>query len=177
MRKNTEATIMNSHSLIASLSLSLAITACGGGGGGGGSSNGNTTDSASANITPTPVEQPVAPTEPQSPADTTAALRVPEGFDLRQDYTLTISSFLGDSQGSQYLTVCRDYKEAAEGFDVNLQSCLLKTYVAGNTDYTVQAGNTDDTLLVSIWQLDTPDQVQHSIWQRQYRDEEFIEVR
>ena len=166
---------MNSHSLIASLSLSLAISACGGGGGG--SSKGNTTDSASADITPPPVEQPVVPTEPQPPSDTTAELQVPEGFDLRQDYTLTISSFLGDSQGSQYLTVCRDYKEAADGFDVDLQSCLLKTYVAGNTVYTVQAGNTDDNLLVSIWQLDTPDQAQHSIWQRQYRDEEFIEVR
>ena len=102
---------------------------------------------------------------------------MPEGFDLRQDYTLTVTSYIGDSGGNEFLTICRNYSENADGFDVDLKSCLLKTYVAGNSDYTVQASNTDDTLLVSIWKLDTPDQTQHRVWQRQYRDEEFIEIR
>ena len=170
---------MSSHSLIAPLCLSLAITACGGGGGGGGGGNNtaSTADSDSANITPAPVQQPVAVDEPQPPAETTADLQVPEGFDLRQDYTLIVTSYIGDSGGNEFLTICRNYSENADGFDVDLKSCLLKTYVAGNSDYTVQARNTDDTLLVSIWKLDTPDQTQHRVWQRQYRDEEFIEIR
>ena len=69
---------------------------------------------------------------------------MPEGFDLRQDYTLTVTSYIGDSGGNEFLTICRNYSENADGFDVDCSDPFVSPFCQATVGQ-VEACVTADT--------------------------------
>ncbi len=159
------------HLLFAVSSIFL-ITACGGGGGG------TTTPPATQEPVPVVVNEQTPDEEPAGPitlgrinpanavsgsdvvtsdAESSSDIIVPNGFDLETEQAFSLGVNHPHVDTDAYLSVCTDYTaNADDGFDINYDSCLMRTSLEFHTFETEIAVTNDVTNLVAaLWFMDT----------------------
>ncbi len=94
----------------------LSLTACGGGGGG----------SSSASTTPAPQSSSPDSPAPQSAPQSTKDLQVSARFDMQSTWTMDVLVAL-DLPEEGYLSICTDYTPRGGDYEIDFDSCLLRT--------------------------------------------------
>ncbi|WP_372747327.1 hypothetical protein [Litorivivens sp.] len=147
-------------------SLTLLITACGGGGGGGGEEAATPAEQNTAPVAPLTEETTSVVTVPTEAA-TTSELMVPAGYDLGQDYNLTVTaSAQSFSANTAYLSICTGFVETNPGaFDVDYDSCLIQTNMAPSTTTSMAVPADADQVLAVVLLLDEPAAPIYRVWQ------------
>ncbi|WP_027874410.1 hypothetical protein [Spongiibacter marinus] len=175
---------MKNTMTLSSALIIATLTACGGGGGGG-SSAASETPSASSPSSAAPTgttpsgdsSNEIANATP-SEAATTSELIVPTGFDLEQDYQLTISAHAADfGSENAYLSVCSNFSEANGSYDVDYSSCIMKATLSPQIERTLQIPNDVETLVAVVFALNGDNEPAFSQWQRSGDSEEYWHVR
>ncbi len=159
------------HLLLAFCSVFI-MTACGGGGGG------STTPPATEEPAPvvvndqTPDEEPAATITLSridavdsvsgsevvtSNAESSSDIVVPDGFDLETEQVFNVEVNHPHSGTNAYLSVCTDYAvKADQTFDINYDSCLMRTSLEFQTfESEIAVTNDVTTLVAALWFMDT----------------------
>lgn len=151
------------------------LTACGGGGGGGG--DGSAASAETSNTAPSSDSSTAVAATP-SEAATTSELVVPAGFDMEQDYLLTINANAADfGTDSAYLSICSDFSESDGTYDIDFSSCIVKATFAPEIEQSLQIPNDVETLVAAVFFLNGESQPVFSRWQRSGDSEEYWRIR
>jgi len=159
------------HLLLAFCSVFI-MTACGGGGGG------STTPPATEEPAPVVVNDQTTDEEPAaaitlsrinavdsvsgsevitSNAESSSDIVVPNGFDLETEQVFNVGVNHPHSDTDAYLSVCTDYAiKADQTFDINYDSCLMRTSLEFQTfESEIAVTNDVTTLVAALWFMDT----------------------
>lgn len=167
--------------LLLTISSVFIISACGGGGGGGATAPAVTEDPVVVVV----VEE--APSESTAPitlsrinaletvsgsdviasdAESSSEIVVPKGFDLETEQAFTLAVNHSQTNVDAYLSVCTDFEAQADGsFDINYDSCVMRTSLEFDTFEAEIAVTNDVTkLIAALWFMDTEIDPIYSEW-------------
>ncbi|WP_372880111.1 hypothetical protein [Psychromonas sp.] len=145
--------------------ISFFLFACGGGGGGDSTSQSVDSDtvvqsSASEETASQTASSAVALESSSEQVVTRAAdLSVPAGFDFSTGYPVYFSASLAQRNSETvFITLCSEYTQTGEEYDVDYQSCLLKVSVTdGFFSETLFLTNDKQALVAVLWFFDGSD--------------------
>ena len=138
-----------------SLTIIFLLNACGGGGGDGG-------DSGESNSAPAVVTAPVTAIQSSTSLSTSKEFDFVNNFklDLKIDQTKSLSRSL-------YINVCSDYVELNGTYQINYDSCLLRTSVReGLSEYKIILSQNETQLIAQLWLIEEMAEPVNYFWDK-----------
>jgi len=132
---------------------SMFLFACGGGGG----------DNESVTA--------VAPVSPVSAAPSpqlTLELQTSASFDFMSNYKLVLQiNNLPDSTGRFYINVCSDYKEIQGRYQINYNSCVLRTSLNDSyREFELVLSDNEQQLIAQVWPIEYAAEPVNQFWEK-----------
>lgn len=167
--------------LLLTISSVFIISACGGGGGGGATAPAVTEDPVVVVVTDDTTSEPAEPITLSristletvsgsdvvtSDAESSSDIVVPKGFDLETEQAFSLAVNHSQTDVDAYLSVCTDFEAQADGsFDINYDSCVMRTSLEFDTFQAEIAVTNDVTnLIAALWFMDTDIDPIYSEW-------------
>jgi len=93
------------------------------------------------------------PNEEEVEFSSTALLEVPSDYDWKMEFSLPIEVSLKENEKA-FLSVCTDYSYIDNSYQVNYQSCILRTSVINSFSGALNISNDRKKLIAVVWYLD-----------------------
>ena len=133
----------------------MFLSACGGGG----------SSSEPVSTVPPVVAPPVVVTPvPQA----TSELQASASFDFRSNYNLVLQiNNLPDSSTRFYINVCSDYKETQGSYQINYDSCVLRTSLNNSyREFELILSDNEQSLIAQIWPVEYAAEPVNQFWEK-----------
>ncbi len=187
MYLNTKDKTMKFTNITLISMMSLLMVACGGGGE---SSSANSSSNTTTTVAPIePIHELVAETttepitdepvlnspvvsddvtpDPNAVYDSTAELIAAKSFLLEPEFQLAVRYKNNDNRRA-YLSICSEFTQGEAGFEINYNSCLLRSSIESDYSATLSVANDKNQLVMAIWYLDDAQNPRYETWENSY---------
>jgi hypothetical protein len=106
----------------------------------------------------------------------TLALQTTASFDFMSNYKLVLQiNNLSDSTGRFYINVCSEYKEIQGRYQINYNSCVLRTSLNdSHREFELVLSDNEQQLIAQVWPIEYAAKPVNQFWEKTQENGKWV---